>query len=386
MSFKITQINKFYIASFLKNQTYFVPVFVVLLEFYHLTLSEIFLVIAIGNAVSFVAEIPTGVFADHYGKKKSLILARFLIFVAFIVYGFSRDFWVFVLAESLYKLGNSFRSGTEVAYIYDYIKQKKPKETYAEVKGKQKFYARIGEALASLAGGFIAASLGFNYVFFISAIPVFINLLLTFTWTNIDESTQSLSIKHSVLHLKKSFVDMMDSNILRITLNITLFTAILLSALTFLQPYMQEVHVPIELFGVVYSISLFISAIAVRYAYIIEKKLGEIQSINWLTFFAIIPLLILGLGYSSILGIALFFLLIVIENFRSPIANSLFHEKVTSERRATLGSILSQSKSLGNMILLPLVGFIASAYSTSLALLSLSGLMLCNWVFFRIKK
>ena len=386
MSFKINQITKFYIASFLKNQTYFVPVFVVLLEFYHLTLSEIFLVIAIGNAVSFIAEIPTGVFADHYGKKKSLILARFLILIAFIVYGLSKDFWIFVLAESIYKLGNSFRTGTEVAYIYDYIEQKKPKATYAEVKGKQKFYARIGEAIASLAGGFIAAKLGLNYVFFISAIPVFINLLFTLTWIDIKETKQNLSIANSVSHLKKSFSDICKSDLLKITLNITFFTAILLSALTFLQPYMQELNIPIELFGVIYSVSLFISAIAVRYAYVIEKKFGEIRSINRLTFLAIVPLFILGLGYSSILGIALFFLLIIIENFRSPIANSLFHEKITSERRATLGSILSQAKSLGNMALLPLVGVIANKNSVATALLFLGGLMICNWIFFKIKK
>ena len=91
------------------------------------------------------------------------------------------------------------------------------------------------------------------------------------------------------------------------------------------------------------------AAIAVRYSYLLNDWFGDIRTVNWLSFIAFMPLFILGLGFESIVGIMLFFILIIVQNVRSPIANSVFHDNVKSKTRATQGSILSLSGSLGKM-------------------------------------
>src|SRR3989339_2261030 len=101
----MTQVQKIYLASFLKNQTYFVPIIIIFFQTFGLTYSEIFWIFTIGSVFSFLIEIPTGIFADLYGKRLSIIISKFLIFIAFIAFGFSFGFWSLILANLLYELG-----------------------------------------------------------------------------------------------------------------------------------------------------------------------------------------------------------------------------------------------------------------------------------------
>ncbi|MDD3662618.1 MAG: MFS transporter, partial [Candidatus Pacebacteria bacterium] len=83
----MNQINKFYLASFLKNQTYFVSIVILFFQDIGLNYANIFWIFTIASVFSFIIEIPTGVFADKYGNRKSIILSKFLIFVSFIIFG-----------------------------------------------------------------------------------------------------------------------------------------------------------------------------------------------------------------------------------------------------------------------------------------------------------
>lgn len=381
------QVNKFYWASFLKNQTYFTPILILFLQFNHLSFKEIFWVFTIGSIFNFIIEIPTGILADLYGKRSSIILSKFLIFLSFIVFGLSASFWFFVIAQLLYELGQSFRSGTETAYTYDYLQQNQNNNpSYTEVKGKQKFYARIGESLAAIIGGLIASQLGYNMVFFIAAIPALINFLMNISWDKIHETKQTINLKNSWQHILIALKQFQNTKLAIITINITLFTAALATMTKFIQPYMTDVGISISMVGVIYSIALGLTALIVRYSYIFENKFGERKTINALTAFSIIPALIIGLGYSSIIGVGLFFLIIIIENLRSPIANSYFHSQVNSRERATMGSILELFKNLGKIIILPFAGYLTDTFSMATAILAMVGLLAINGACFFIRR
>jgi len=380
------QVNKLYWASFLKNQTYFTPILILFLQFHHLDFKQVFLVFTIGSIFNFFVEIPTGIIADLYGKRKSIIISKFIIFISFVAFGFASTFWAFVIAQLLYELGQSFRSGTETAYTYDYLKQNPSEPSYTEVKGKQKFYARIGESIAAAIGGFVAGHLGYNLVFFIAAIPAFINFLMNLTWAQIQESTEKLNIKSSYLHIIHSFKQFKNTSLLLITINITIFTSVLAALNKFVQPYMTDAGVPITMIGFIYAVALGFTAIVTRYSYKLEQKFGEAKTMNWLSTLAIIPAVIIGLGYSSIIGVVLFFLIVIAENMRSPIENSIFHDNITSKERATMGSILELVKNLGKTAILPIAGYFADAFSMATAILIMAGLLLINAIFFYIRK
>lgn len=380
------QVSKFYLASFLKNQTYFVPILVIFFQDLGLSYTEIFWILTAGSIFSFILEIPTGVLADIYGRRLSIILSKFTIFFSFIAFGFSKSFIALLLANLLYELGKSFRSGTETAYVFDYLQHDTSAPKYTKVKATQKFYARISESIATAVGGVIAVRLGFNAVFFLAAIPAAINAIQTLTWIKIKDSVDKKK-RATIPFLKKAFLDIWkQKEVLTIMINVLLYSAVFVAVGTFVQPYMQDVGLPLEYFGFVYSGFLIIVAFLSRSASDLEEKFGGGKMMNILTFISIFPLLILGLGYVSFIGIALLFFVLMVQNLRSPIANSFFHEHVGSDNRATMGSILALFQNSGNLVLLPLMGYVADAFSLYTALLILSALVAFTAVFFRVKQ
>ncbi|MBN2880687.1 MFS transporter [Candidatus Woesearchaeota archaeon] len=379
------QVTKFYVASFLKNQTYFTPILILFLQFQALSFKEIFWVFTIGSVVSFLIEIPTGVFADLYGKRNSIIISKAGIFLSYIVFGFSTNFYHFVFAQILYEIGNAFRSGTETAYTYDYLNQnKKGNPTYTEVKGKQKFWARVGESAATAIGGFLAIRYGYNWVFFIASVPAFVNFLVSLRWEKIEENSSNFSVSDSISHIRTSLKELKKNNLLKLMTNIVLFNSVVAAVEKFVQPYMVSAGIPVEWFGIIYAVSLGLAAFSVRYSYIFEQKLGNIRSINILSLIAAVSALIIGLTPASIFGVLLFFVVIVADNFRSPIVNSEFHDRISSKGRATLGSILELYVSFGKIMILPVAGYLADAFSLLVAVVMMSVFLVVNTVFLRI--
>lgn len=382
------QTTKLYLTSFLKNQTYFTPIFIVFLQAMELSFKEIFWIFTIGSIFSLVIEIPTGIIADLWGKRRSIIISKFGIVIAYILFAFSHSFWHFVIAQIILELGNSFRSGTETAYTYDYLVQNKADNpSYTEVKSKQKIYARSGEAFAAAIGGVIAANFGFHWVFFIAALPAFGNFLLSLSWEKIAERQEPIGLQQSFVHAKDSVFDIFRKReLLLITLNISVFSAVLGALSKYIQPYMTDAAIPVEYFGFIYTASLVVSVIALKYSDFIEQRFGSRNTINWISILAVIPVLIIGFRYISYFGVILFFLVIIIENIRSPIANNFFHLQVDSGKRATLGSILSLAKSLGKIIVLPIAGYFADAFSLYDSILILGAILFFSGLLLQVRK
>lgn len=379
------QVNKFYLASFLKNQIYFVPIIVLFFQDLNLNYTQIFWIFTIGAAFSFLIEIPTGIFADFFGNRRSIILSKLLIFISFIFFGFAFNFWSLLLANLIYELGKSFRSGTETAYVFNYLKEAPNNPSYILVKANQKFYARISESLGALIGGFLAYKLGFSWVFFVAAVPAFINFLFALSWEHISESGKEIQkgLKGSVLFARDAFKELWSNNVARsIVLNISFFAASFVALDKFTQPYMKTAGLDLQYFGPVYAVFLIIIAFLVRSAGKLEKKWGGERIMNYSGLIAFIPLIILSTNISSLWAIALFFAVLMIANFRSPVANNLFHEQISAKNRATMGSILSLFESLNKLWILPIIGYLADWRSMSFSIFILAFLVIINTIFF----
>ncbi len=396
----MNQVRKFYLASFLKNQIYFVPVIVLFFQDLGLNYSQIFWIFTIGAAFSFLIEIPTGIFADLYGQRKSIIISKFLIFISFIFFGFAQDFIMLLIANLIYELGKSFRSGTETAYVFNYLGEKSEEykltgnqtsklPTYTKIKINQKFYARVSESLAAIAGGFIAYRFGFSLVFFVAALPALINWLQTLSWEKLELEKKiiktKINLSSNLSFLKKSIKQLHGNKVVvKIIVNISLFGAAFAALDKFIQPYMKGAGIELQHFGLIYSAFLIIVAFLVKFGAKLEEKIGGERIMNYSNFFALAPLLLLVSTKASFWSVALFFLVLMIDNLRSPVANNLFHEQVGSENRATMGSILELFESVNKLWFLPLIGYVADIFSINTAILLIGALISFNLIFFRI--
>lgn len=387
------QVNKFYLASFLKNQTYFVPIIVLFFQDLGLSYQEIFWVFTFGSAFSFLIEIPTGMIADLFGNRKSIIVSKFIIFIAFILFGSATGFIGLLVANLIYELGKSFRSGTETAYVFNYLDDYKDRENnpkYSKIKINQKFYARISEALAALLGAYVANRYGFSWVFYLAAIPALINFIQTLSWKTLsfeeNKKEKIPSFKKQFLFIKDSLKEVYNNkNILSLLLNISFFATAFAALDKFIQPYMKMSGLELQYFGLVYSVFLILVAFLTKFASRIEDKIGGVKLMNYTSYAALIPLLILSLKLENYWSIGLFFIVLMIDNLRSPIANDLFHNQVKSENRATMGSILELFKSVNKLWFLPFIGYMADMYNMYIAILIISLIILLNGIFFKVR-
>ena len=70
---------------------------------------------------AFVFEIPTGVVADAYSRRLSIIIGYLLMGVGFLVEGLFPAFLPILLAQVIWGLGYTFTSGATQAWISDEI-------------------------------------------------------------------------------------------------------------------------------------------------------------------------------------------------------------------------------------------------------------------------
>jgi DHA3 family tetracycline resistance protein-like MFS transporter len=114
-----------------------------------------FQIVLIGTALElsyFLFEVPTGIVADVYSRRMSVIIGTFMLGVGFIVMGAVPEFWVMLLSQVICGIGFTFLSGAQEAWIADEIGEQRAAQAF--MRGSQ--VARVG----SLIGIPIAVGLG----------------------------------------------------------------------------------------------------------------------------------------------------------------------------------------------------------------------------------
>jgi len=307
-------------------------------------------------------EIPSGIIADLIGKKPVLLISRIALIPAYLIFSFTSDFFSFMIAMVFLAVNKSFKSGTHKAYIFDYLKNPGFSITPTEVYGKCKFWARIGEAAASVSGGYLAVKFGYESVFVAALFPSVLNIINTITYADIEKnhSVKRLNWENQYLHLKNSIIDIFARrNTFRLIINSALFIFCIEASEKFLQPYMKMAKIDVKFFGIIYMVFMVITAFATRYAYKLENHFKRYSIVNFLGLFAVVPFILLGSGIVEKWGVSFFLLLFLMKNLRRPVLTSELNESISSSNRATILSITALTKSLFLMLFLPVIGYIS---------------------------
>lgn len=80
--------------------------------------------VLVGTAIEltcFIFEVPTGVVADTYSRKWSMLIGSFLIAVCYVITGLAPAFFAIVIAEVIRGVGSTFTSGASEAWITDEV-------------------------------------------------------------------------------------------------------------------------------------------------------------------------------------------------------------------------------------------------------------------------
>ena len=162
---------KFYLYNMLTGMFFAVPVFVLFWQENGLNLTEVMLLQSFFAITTVILEIPTGYFADVYGRTKTLTIAGITGLLAISIYSIGHNFFQFLIAELFFALSISFSSGTKSALVYDTLIELGKENQYKKLWVNLLFYVMMSLALSSIMGGFIG-KINLRYTLYAS-IPFF---------------------------------------------------------------------------------------------------------------------------------------------------------------------------------------------------------------------
>ena len=127
-----------------------------------LSIRDIFVLQVIFSVAIVFLEVPSGYFADIFGRKGSLLLSTIMATLGFYFYFLATGFWGFAFAEIFLAFASAFLSGADSAFLYDTLQQFDATDQHIKYEGSIISTIRLSEAVAALLGGFLATFFTFK--------------------------------------------------------------------------------------------------------------------------------------------------------------------------------------------------------------------------------
>ncbi|MEZ5072680.1 MAG: MFS transporter [Bacteroidales bacterium] len=180
---KNRQYIKFSLYGFLRNLRFFDAFLLLFLLHRGMSYTQVGVLYAVREISTNLLEIPSGVLADAFGRRRSLAGSFLLYILSFVVFSFSGQFWVYLLAFLLFGMAEAFRSGTHKGMIMDYLRRKGWEAHKVDYYGHTRSWSQRGSALSALVAGLLVFSGGsYDRIFLWSVIPYLLLLGLMISY------------------------------------------------------------------------------------------------------------------------------------------------------------------------------------------------------------
>jgi len=355
-----SNIWKSYLIHIIGGLAFFVPIIVLFWQENGLTMTKIMVLQSLYSLTIVFLDIPTGYFADKFGRKTSLLFSSLFLFLGIFIYSLGHNFYQFLIAEVLWGTGVSFMSGADSALVYDTLKELKQEEYYKKIWGKLVFYGFIATAVANILGGFIG-KIDFRYTFYVM-LPFY--LLLFPIALSIKEPKRKEVIK------KAGIKDII--NILKVIYSnpklkwFLVYSGIVYgfnsASLWLYQPYLQLIGLDIIYFGFVFASFQIIAALASKYSHKIEGYLGQKYSLIILIFLITISYFLMS-NFIFLFSFSFAFIQQFVRGFYRVVMTDYVNKLASSDIRATVLSAQNMAGRLFYAAIIPIVGYIVDAYS-----------------------
>lgn len=147
------QLGLLYISNFMFNISIAGAAWVLLLVSDGYSLVRVGFAETVFHITSLIAEIPSGMFADVFGRKKSLILSCVMSMLSALVRGFVPGFAAVCVSVGFSALSYNFISGSDSAIAYDTLLEAGQTDRYDRYISTQTAVYRISNGIATLFAG-----------------------------------------------------------------------------------------------------------------------------------------------------------------------------------------------------------------------------------------
>ncbi len=330
----------------------------------------------------FLFEVPTGIVADVYSRRLSIIIGFFLIGIGIIIEGAFPVFGAVVLSQGLWGIGYTFTSGAIEAWITDEVGAERVGSIFMRASQIDKLVGIGGTIIAILIGSWIInLPILMGGVLFI-VMAGFLILFMPETGFHPTPAEDRSTWGHMMHTLKSGTQVVRKSSVLLAILGIGLFVGLYsegfdrLSTAHMLQSFVLPDFgglQPVAWLGILGIIGEALTVAALR---VIEKRV-DMKSGRAM---ARALFIISGLLVASLLGFALTgsFVVVVIMGWcihilravGEPIESTWINQNIESNVRATVISMRGQVDAIGQIAGGPPVGYIGDVFGIRAALVT----------------
>lgn len=152
----VRNLRLFYAFRLLATSYLFVPIFMLFQADRGLSFFERLALGGIYSGVIIVVEVPTGVFADRLGRRRSMLWGAIAMVASCLLAIRAAGFVEFAVAEALAALSMALVSGADSAYLYDLLAAHDRTHEYARRESAASAWHLLGSAIAFAGGGALA--------------------------------------------------------------------------------------------------------------------------------------------------------------------------------------------------------------------------------------
>ncbi len=373
-----SNIPKYFVFTTLKGLSFglVTATWVIFLQRQHgLNLTQVTLIDVAFWIAATLGEVPTGVVADTYGRKASLITGAAIMGISLIAWTLAPTVPLIMLAYAMLAIGATFLSGAEDAFFFETLKVTKRVGDYTRLAGRVSATMLAAIAIGNLASGLLA-TINMRLPFLVggaSLITMF-GVVLTFKEPKSEEKIAGQSRTAYLDILKQAVAIMRVRPPLRyamVYLTLVPITAMVLETV-FLQPQALALGVPLAGVGVVVMAVQFANMAGSTASHRIQGRFGE----TWVLYAAplVIAVSLVLLGTFHVLPALVFAATISFTTaILRPIVMNRIQNEVSDNIRATVFSMQSLMFAFIVAFVEPLLGYAADQSGLPAAYFGLAG-------------
>ncbi|MEI7579552.1 MAG: MFS transporter [bacterium] len=333
---------------------------------------SIFSLVMISSAVF---EIPTGVFSDRIGRRKTVIWGAFAAVLCGSFYAIGQSFWILAIGTIFEGLSRSFYSGNNDALLHDTLTQSKNKQQYSEFLGKVSTTLQIAGGLSAVLGGILATK-SLPIIMWLSVIPQIVCVVLAFKL--IEPKIHTNNCENVYLHLKEAYEKFLHNKKLRLLSLSSMIGSGFGDASYKFVPAFYNTLWPVWAIGIVGTLSNIAGALSFHFSGKLIRKFGALKLLFTDYIFNRMANIVAA-AFPTFLSPLLMSATSVSFGVATVAKSTLMQQEFADEERATMGSLNSLAGSILFGLVSILLGFTADLLSPAKAILLLQTVLLVNF-------
>ena len=305
---------------------------------------------AVWTGTLLIFDIPGGIIADKYGRRKTLLVGMVLQFIGVALLAMSHTTPVYLLGAFFFALHWSLGNGAVQALLYDHLITIDRHREYAKHQGSVYAWGFVGAAVANSLSGIIAHVTTLRTPYILSLFPIVGAFLLTCS-INEQALVHTIGAANKIPTTIRSYAFALRDTIQRTpilalyAIQYILAIFVSMTILEFGQVFLLSYGITTMQLGLLWALDAIIVAVGLQLAYKVQRWPQQ-------TIIGFVLVLVLFSAIDNSLGIILFMIVYMATQIVSNVTETEIQHKTASNVRATMFSSVSF---IGNLLALPCI-------------------------------